>query len=137
MRNKLISLIAIICLILCLSLCFIPLQVFGTTISCKKRIPMSRFKLTAYCPCCDCSDDFYIETATGTTAKEGRTIAVDPDVIPYGSQVLIGDTVYIAEDCGAKVTGDHIDIYFDDHSDVEAFGVKYCDIWIIEGEWEQ
>lgn len=133
MRNKLICLI----IILCLSLCFIPLQVFGTTISCYERIPMGRFRLTAYCPCCDCSDDYYIKTATGTTAKQGRTIAVDPDVIPYGSQVLIGDTVYIAEDCGSRVVGDVIDIYFDDHSDVEEFGVKHCDIWIIRGEWEQ
>lgn len=133
MRNKLICLI----IILCLSLCFIPLQVFGTTISCCKRIPFGEFKLTAYCPCCDCSNDYYIKTATGTTAKQGRTIAVDPNVIPYGSQVLIGDTVYIAEDCGSRVVGDHIDIYFDDHSDVEEFGVKHCDVWIIRGEWEQ
>lgn len=133
MRSKIICLI----IILCLSLCFIPLQVFGTTISCYKRIPFGRFRLTAYCPCCDCSDDYYIKTATGTTAKQGRTIAVDPDVIPYGSQVLIGDTVYIAEDCGSRVVGDTIDIYFDDHSDVEEFGVKHCNVYVIEGEWEQ
>ena len=115
----------------------IPLQLSATTISCYEKIPFGRFKLTAYCPCCDCSDDYYIKTATGTTAKQGRTIAVDPDVIPYGSQVLIGDTVYIAEDCGSLVSGDHIDIYFDDHSDVEEFGVKNCDVYIIRGEWEQ
>ena len=133
MRNKLICLI----IILCLSLCFIPLQLFGTTISCYKRIPFGEFKLTAYCPCCDCSEDYYIETATGTTAKQGRTIAVDPDVIPFGSQVLIGDTLYIAEDCGGRVVGDTVDIYFDKHEDVERFGVKYANIWIIEGEWEQ
>ena len=133
MRNKLICLIVVLCLLLSL----IPLQVFGRTLSATKLIPMGEFKLTAFCPCCDCSDGFNYQTATGVTAKSGRTIAVDPDVIPYGSQVLIGDHVYIAEDCGAKVNGDHIDIYFDNHESVDAFGVKHCDIWIIEGYWEQ
>ena len=115
----------------------LPLQCMATTISCYERIPMGRFKLTAFCPCCDCSDGYNYKTATGETAKEGRTIAVDPDVISYGSQVLIGDTVYIAEDCGGLVEGDVIDIFFDDHESVEDFGVKYCDIYIIRGEWEQ
>lgn len=133
MRNKLICLI----IILFLSLCFIPLQVFATTISCYERIPMGRFKLTAYCPCCDCSDGYDWETSSGETAKEGRTIATDPKIIEPGSQVLIGDTVYIAEDCGSRVVGDHIDIYFDDHEDVDNFGVKHCDVYIIRGEWEQ
>ena len=133
MRNKLICLI----IILCLSLCFIPLQVFGTTISCYERIPMGRFRLTAYCPCCDCSDGYDWETSSGKIAKEGRTIATDPKIIEPGSQVLIGDTVYIAEDCGGKVKGDVIDIFFEDHEDVDNFGVKHCDVYIIRGEWEQ
>lgn len=133
MREKLIAVIVILVIIIA----FIPLQVFATTISCYERIPMGRFKLTAYCPCCDCSDDYNWETSTGATATEGRTIAVDPKVIDPGSQVLIGDTVYIAEDCGGKVKGDVIDIFFEDHDDVEEFEVKYCDIWIIKGDWEQ
>lgn len=126
-----------IIIIITLFFVFFSIQVNATTISAKKKIPYGRMKLTAYCPCCDCSDDYYIKTATGTTAKQGRTIAVDPDVIPYGSQVLIGDTVYIAEDCGSRVVGDTIDIYFDNHSDVEEFGVKHCNVYVIEGEWEQ
>ena len=133
MRNKLICLIVIIGILICL----IPLQVFGTTISCYERIPMGRFKFTAYCPCCDCSDGYDWETSSGKTAKEGRTIATDPKIIEPGSQVLIGDTVYIAEDCGGKVKGDVIDIFFEDHEDVDAFGVKHCDVYIIRGEWEQ
>ena len=133
MRNKLIFLI----IILFLSLCFIPLQVFGTTISCYERIPMGRFRLTAYCPCCDCSDGYDWETSSGKIAKEGRTIATDPKIIEPGSQVLIGDTVYIAEDCGGKVKGEVIDIFFEDHEDVDNFGVKHCDVYIIRGEWEQ
>ena len=46
-------------------------------------------------------------TATGTKATEGRTIAVDPSVIPYGSEVAVfyddgRICYYIAEDCGAE-----------------------------------
>ena len=137
MRNKRINIIMALCVILCILFLFIPLQVFGRTLTATRIIPFGRFKITAYCPCCDCSNNYNYETATGATAKEGRTIAVDPDVIPYGSQVLIGDHMYIAEDCGAKVKGDVVDIFFDDHDSVEWYGVKHCDIFVVEGYWEQ
>lgn len=40
-------------------------------------------------------------TATGTSPAVGRTVAVDPSVIPYGSKLTIdGVSGYIAEDCG-------------------------------------
>lgn len=68
--------------------------------------------------------------------KKKRTIAVDPNVISYGSKVLIGDTIYIAEDCGGGVVGDHIDIFMEDHSAVEEFGVKYVQVQIIQGDYE-
>ncbi|MFR5613204.1 MAG: 3D domain-containing protein [[Clostridium] innocuum] len=44
-------------------------------------------------------------------AIEGHTIAVDPDVIPLGSKVLIDGHVYVAEDVGGAVKGNVIDIY--------------------------
>ena len=67
--------------------------------------PLGEFKLTAYCPCAKCCGKTDGITATGTLAAEGRTIAVDPRVIPYGSSVTIyfaDGTVhtYTAEDCG-------------------------------------
>lgn len=133
MRERIIIALTLVIPILAL----IPLQLSATTISCQERIPMGRFKLTAYCPCCDCSEGYDWQTSSGKTAKEEPTIAVDPDVINTGSQVQIGDTVYIAEDCGGLVSGDHIDIFFDSHEDVEDFGVKYADVWILRGEWEQ
>lgn len=37
-------------------------------------------------------------TSTGVTAVEGKTIAVDPTVIPYGSTILINGNEYIAEE---------------------------------------
>lgn len=51
--------------------------------------PLGEFRLTAYCPCMKCCGKTDGITSTGTTAAEGRTIAVDPRVIPYGSAVTI------------------------------------------------
>lgn len=83
------------------------------------------FKLTAYCPCYECSEGYGDNTSTGNKAKEGRTIAVDPKVIPYGTEVEIDGNMYIAEDCGGWVKGNHIDIYFNTHAETDSFGVKY------------
>lgn len=83
---------------------------------------------TAYCACQRCcgkypGDPAYGITATGTRATQGRTIAVDPQVIPLGSEVYIdGQGPYYAEDTGVK--GSRIDIYFDRHEDAIVFGVR-------------
>lgn len=91
--------------------------------------PLGEFCLTAYCPCMKCCGKTDGITATGTTATEGRTIAVDPAVIPYGSAVTLyyeDGTVhtYTAEDCGGGIKGNRLDIYFDDHQAARDFGVQ-------------
>jgi len=96
-----------------------------------EKIPMGEFKLTAYCPCCDCSEGYNYNTYTGTRAEEGRTIAVDPDIINFGSKVMIDGHIYTAEDCGGAVSGDHIDIFMEDHDYVDEFGVQYKEVWVI------
>ena len=88
------------------------------------------FLLTAYCPCYECSEGYGDMTSTGKRAIEGRTIAVDPRVIEYGTEVYIDGKVYVAEDCGGLVKGKHIDIYFDSHDKVDAFGKKYAEVEI-------
>lgn len=61
-------------------------------------------------------------TATGKQVREG-IIAVDPDVIPYGTVVEIKDMGYfVAEDCGAKIKGNRIDIYYDLKQQAKEFG---------------
>ena len=49
-----------------------------------KSIYLGQFLFTAYCPCSICCGEYASGyTATGTFATEGRTIAVDPNVIPW------------------------------------------------------
>lgn len=93
-------------------------------------INLGEFKVTAYCPCKECSDGWGYKTSTGAKATEGRTIAVDPRVIPYGSEVVIAGHTYKAEDCGGLIKGKKIDIFFESHNDVDAFGLQKHDIFL-------
>lgn len=95
------------------------------------RIFLGSFKLTAYCGCSECSGQWGNGTATGTVAKENWTIAVDPDVIPYGTMVIIGNNIYCAEDCGGAIVGNEIDVYHESHAEAVKFGVQYADVIIL------
>ena len=67
-------------------------------------------------------------TATGKKIYEG-VIAVDPKVIPLGSEVQIkGMGTFIAEDTGGKIKGNKIDIYFNTKKEARDFGKK--GIWL-------
>ena len=98
------------------------------------------FEITAYCPCHICCQKYSNElnggephTATGTVPEAGRTIAVDPTVIPYGSVVEIeGLGTFIAEDCGGKIKENHIDVYFDTHEEARAFGKKMLHVIVVQ-----
>ena len=73
-----------------------------------------------------------LRTSTGTTPKEGRTIAVDPKLIPYGSIVYIQDYGYfIAEDCGGDIKSNRIDIFTASHKNAIQQGKKVAQVWIL------
>ena len=93
---------------------------------------LGEFRLTAYCNCSICCGAYagMNKTASGTTPTEGRTIAVDPDVIPYGSEVYINGQTYIAEDCGGAIKGNRIDVYFNTHQAAWNFGSVYAEVRI-------
>ena len=96
---------------------------------------LGEFTLTAYCPCTKCCGKSDGITATGTTAAEGRTIAVDPHVIPYGSTVTLyyeDGTVhtYTVEDCGGAIKENRIDVFFDDHQAAREFGVQTAYVYV-------
>ena len=73
-------------------------------------------------------------TSTGAVPREGRTIAVDPRVIPYGTRVYIpalGGT-YVAEDCGGAIKGNRIDIFMNTSSKCNAWGRRHIEVQILE-----
>lgn len=70
-------------------------------------------------------DSSYGMTFTGTKVSEGRTIAVDPKVIPLGWWVYIeGVGFRRAEDTGSAVKGQKIDVYYDNQDYANKFGMK-------------
>lgn len=72
-------------------------------------------------------------TATGTTPTAGRTIAVDPSVIPLGSKVRIpafGNGIYTAEDTGGKVHGHIIDIFMSSQSQAVNWGRRTIEVYV-------
>lgn len=86
------------------------------------------FTVTAYCPCEECCGRWADGvTATGLPAGPG-IVAVDPDVIPTGSTVVIDGQAYLAADTG--VTGNHVDICVTDHRAAEAFGARAAEVWV-------
>ncbi len=87
------------------------------------------FKLTAYCGGHCCNGKWAGKTSTGVKPIEGITIAVDPKIIPYGTEVYINGQVYIAQDCGGLIKNKRIDVYFESHEEALEFGVKYADVY--------
>ena len=93
---------------------------------------LGRFKLTAYCPCYECSEGWGRMTSSGRTAQANHTIATDPRVIPEGTRVIINGQVYVAEDQGGGVKGNHIDIFFEHQATTDDFGVQYAEVYLAE-----
>ena len=91
-----------------------------------------RFESTAYCETGD-------PTASGKWPREGVTVAVDPDVIPIGSAVMIwGEDgewmgIFEAQDTGRLIKGRIIDIYMDEHRDAVYWGRQTVYIRVIPG----
>ena len=94
---------------------------------------LGNYKLTFYDPCVECNGNNLALTATGTTLTEGRTIAVDPSVIPLGSRVFIeGYGVFIAEDTGGAIKGNKIDIAVSTHERANELGVQYANVYLLK-----
>lgn len=128
-----------------------------TSLSAKEIIPLEsapepeieslgEFVLTAYCPCVKCcgewsaehpsrvGTDYIQKTASGTIPTAGRTIGVDPSVIPFGTTVIISGHEYVAEDRGGAIKGNRIDIFFDDHDEALEFGRQTAEVFIINNK---
>lgn len=100
-------------------------------------VSLGEFKLTAYCSCEICCGKWansrpngIVYGAIGEELKEGYSIAVDPNIIPYRTEVIINGKTYKAQDCGGAIKGKRIDVYFKNHSDALNFGIKYAEVFI-------
>ena len=96
-------------------------QEYTTAVAEREYIEVTA-KLTAYCPCVKCCGKSDGITASGTQATAGRTVAVDTRLIPYGTEISIDGKTYVAEDCGGKVKGYTIDVFFNSHEEALKFG---------------
>jgi 3D (Asp-Asp-Asp) domain-containing protein len=64
------------------------------------------------------------DTSVGVRAGRG-VVAVDPSVIPYGTQMWIeGYGFGVAADCGSAIQGNRIDLCFDNVGEVDGYGLR-------------
>lgn len=97
----------------------------------ESKTSLGEFTITAYCPCGICCGKYADGiTASGTVATEGRTCAVDPEVIPLGTEIEIAGVRYVAEDVGGAIKGNRIDICFNDHESAVNYGVRNEEVYV-------
>ncbi|MDO5348400.1 MAG: 3D domain-containing protein [Lachnospiraceae bacterium] len=89
------------------------------------------FTTSGYCGCEQCSSEFGL-TYSGTVPQAGHTIAADLSLLPIGTKVRIGDTVYTVEDTGSSIIGKWIDIYYDEHQSADSHGLKEQEVFLVE-----
>lgn len=90
---------------------------------------LGNFWITHYCSCqACCGPGGGHHTASGTVPCVGRTCAADPS-LPFGTQVSVNGHVYVVEDRGGAVHGNHLDIYVATHQ--EAMQTYYADVYLV------
>jgi 3D (Asp-Asp-Asp) domain-containing protein len=107
-----------------------------------EQVSLGEYKITHYCSCPTCcgvwaenrpvdeNGQEIVLTASGARAEAGKTIAVDPDVIPLGSTVIINDQEYVAQDTGGAIQGNRIDIYCGSHEEALQLGVITAEVYM-------
>ena len=105
-------------------------------------VSLGEFKLTAYCSCSLCCGKWaynrpvdengneIVYGSIGERLNEGYSIAVDPSIIPYRTEVIIDGHIYKAQDCGGAIKGNRIDVYFEDHNRALEFGVQHAEVFV-------
>ncbi|REJ07459.1 LysM peptidoglycan-binding and 3D domain-containing protein [Halobacillus trueperi] len=95
-----------------------------------KTLNMEATAYTAFCEGCSGT------TSTGIDLRanpDQKVIAVDPNVIPLGSEVYVeGYGKAIAGDIGGAIKGNRIDVFMADRSDALDFGRKSVEVKVYE-----
>jgi len=108
-----------------------------------KRVPLGRFRVTAYDPDESCKPYNDSLTSTGLKIVDDNgevmrgVVAVDPRKIPYGSTIYLRqlNLLAYAADTGAamrKRDGKNVDILVPTVDEAMKFGVKYVDVDLID-----
>lgn len=95
---------------------------------------LGKFVITAYCTCRVCCGVYSggNRTASGTVPTSNRTIAVDTNVIPFKTKVVINGQVYVAEDRGGAIKGKRIDMFFMTHKEALKWGRRTMEVYLAE-----
>ena len=90
-------------------------------------VDIGQFKITFYCNCRRCCGRWSGgPCANGRMPEQGRTVACGS--LPLGTRIIIaGMGEYVVEDRG--VTGKHIDVYLNSHSECRKRGVQYAEVF--------
>lgn len=105
----------------------------------KKKKYLGTFYITHYCPCEQCCGVGGGKiTASGTVPKAGRTVGVNPSLIPYGTKLRIGGKDgYVAEDTGGGIGTYHIDVFCNSHQEALNAGVGYKKVYAITTKYKK
>ena len=97
-------------------------------------------KVTAYCPCEVCCEQWADipvssgkrKTASGHTISNGDKFVAAPRIYSFGTEMVIegyaGGNVVKVEDIGGAIKGNKLDLYFDSHKTSLIWGVRYVEV---------
>lgn len=95
---------------------------------------LGKFVITAYCTCKICCGVYSgrNRTASGTVPTTNRTLAVDTNVIPFGTRLVIDGQIYVAEDRGGAIKGKRIDMFFYTHKEALRWGRRTKEVFLAD-----
>ena len=94
----------------------------------EKGESLGNFSATAYCPSCTGGGKTY----SGTIPQAGHTLSADLTLLPLGTKVMIGETVYTVEDTGSSIKGKKVDVFVGSRAEALQFGRQTIEIFAVK-----
>lgn len=97
---------------------------------------MGQYSVFFHCDCPTCTGRAEGDlNKVGSQNVEGVTVAVDPEVIPYGTKIYVeGLGTFIAQDSIYTTKGNAISIYVEDHMMARTLGIRVLDVFEVKEE---